>query len=378
MLVSGVEDARGKSVLNPRLLAYILVALVAMDVVLSAYSALRAPFPATVPMGSPTAYRNIYLHIPLAWASLLMFTIAFIAAIGYVVKGKESLDRVVQGFAAIGLIFAFATLVTGSAWASESWGAAWNWDPRETSVLLLFLAYLVYFVIRASISDPERARMVSNIYAIAAYAMVPVVFAAPVVAKVSLHPSFEAARQFLRHPAVLSLFVPKVLIVTVGGLLLGALASTKLVNVRELRIVRYALLAALLVYIALGVYVAAPWLSGRLAKVVDASVDSQGLIHSLKLLRLDNGRLETIVFATPVRSPISPPVARVVGENITRPTIVLHVIELDALLNHHRIVIVDHWSVAVSLILTGVSFYAGFEIAVRLAARHARESSEEM
>ncbi len=361
-----------------RILAYMIVVLALIDIVVSVYAALYAPFPATVPMGSPTAYRNIYLHIPLAWASLILFTAAFIAAIGYVVKGKDVFDRIVQGFAAVGLVYAFATLVTGSAWASESWGAAWNWDPRETSVLLLFLAYLVYFVIRASISDPERAKMVSNIYAIAAYAMVPVVFIAPVAAKVSLHPSFEAARQFLHQPAVLRIFVPKVLLVTVIGVLAAVLASMKSIDPRSIRLARYALLALMVVYIAVGLYIASPWFTTHLAKVVDARVDAEGRIYSLKLLLLSDNKLKNIVFKEALRSPIQPPLVRVAGENITRPTIILHYIDYDALVRQYRIVIVDHWSVALSLALTGVSFYASLEIAWRLAARHAREYSGEV
>ncbi|AEM39702.1 cytochrome c assembly protein [Pyrolobus fumarii 1A] len=367
---------------SARVLLYLLVALVAIDAVLSWYAAAESAFPATAPMGSPTAYRNLYLHIPMAWASLILFTVATAAAIGYLVTGRESLDRIVRGFAAIGLVYAAATLVTGSAWASESWGAAWNWDPRETSVLLLFLAYLVYFVIRGSIPDPDRAKTLSNVYAVAAYAMVPLVFMAPAFAKASLHPSFETARQFLREPQVLPLFVGKVLVVVAIGVVLGILASSKKLPEKEAKVARVALALFALYSISAALLLSAPYFTSQLGRVIDANVTPDGMITSLRVRPLGAGGAETLNitnagasasdlvfnFNPPIDSPIKPAVTTI--EGVKRPTIVLHIIDLKKLEEENRIVIVNHWSVMLSVALNGVMVLAGYEIALRLARRN--------
>ncbi len=348
-----------------RLLAYALIPLLLADLALSVYLAYRGPFPAAPPVGSPTAFRNIFLHIPLAWTSLTLFIITFVSAILYLATGKERYDRLVRASAAIGLVYAAGTLITGSAWAAESWegvhiGFSWTWDPRETSVLLLFLAYLVYFIIRASIPDPDRAATLSNVYAVAAFAMVPVVFIAPSIAHASLHPSFEQAGAFMRRPSVAPLFAAKVVTVMATGILLTVLAATR---GWESRIVRYAVAAIALAYIAAAVVLASPYLTAKLA-YVDNAVVKNGEILALQVETL-NGRVYNVTLPHPVESPVKPPVIHVEGGGV-RPTIINHIVELGPL-KQGKIIIVTHWSVALSLALTGVCALAGLLVAERVS-----------
>ncbi len=380
-----------------RLLVYTLLALVVVNAALDAVAAWRAAIPLSVPLGSPTAYRNIYLHIPMAWTSLALFTIAFIAAILYLWRGDEKYDRMVKGFAAVGLIYAAATLVTGSAWAAESWegihiGFSWSWDPRETSVLLLFLAYLAYFVIRGSISDPDRAATLSNTYAIAAYAMVPLVFIAPGMAPASLHPSFRTAGQFMRDPHVLPVFVSKVLVVLAIGVILGLLASSKGLPrdiVRTTRIVItgfavYTILAALLL--------ASPYYTGSLAYIAKVGVANvtleksgqcppgmvlaTGTISNLTIVAL-SGRQENVTFSEPVAAPlrlcVKPGTNASELRSVFERALTNHIVVVDKL-REGSVVIVTHWSVALSLALDGVIVAAGYLVAERMAEGNRRSS----
>ncbi len=357
-----------------RLLIYALLALVAVDAVLDALAAWRGAFPSTVPLGSPTAYRNIYLHIPMAWTSLALFTVAFIAAILYLWRGDEKYDRMVRGFAAVALIYSAATLVTGSAWAAESWegihvGFSWTWDPRETSVLLLFLAYLAYFVIRASIPDPDRAATLANTYAVAAYAMVPLVFIAPGMASASLHPSFRAAAQFMRESNVIGLFMAKVVVVMAIGFLLAVLASSKGLPREDARLARLALAGFAAYTVLAALLLASPYFTAKLGYVIDANLTRNGEIVSLVVEPLGGGRREVVRLPEPVPSPIKPAFTRVQGAgNVseTIPTINKHIVELGPL-REGRVVIVTHWSVALSLALDGVMVLAGYLVAERLA-----------
>ena len=348
-----------------RILLWLFVAVLVVDLVLSVYLAFRGAFPAAPPLGSPTAYRNIYLHIPMAWASLALFTVTFVSAILYLATGREVYDRLVRASAAVGLVYAAGTLVTGSAWAAESWvgqhiGFSWTWDPRETSVLLLFLAYLVYFIIRASIPDPDRAATLSNVYAVAAFAMVPVVFLAPSIAHASLHPSFEQAAAFMKRPNVAPLFAAKVLTVMATAFLAVALAASR---GWRAGIVKYVVAGLAAAYIVAALVLASPYFTAKLGYVKAASL-SGGEITSLQVETL-GGEMLRVQLPSPVPSPVKPPVVKAPG-GVVRPTIVGHIVELGPL-REGRIVIVTHWSVALSLALTGVEALLALLIAERMA-----------
>jgi ABC-type transport system involved in cytochrome c biogenesis permease subunit len=48
------------------------------------------------------------------------------------------------------------------------WNSYWNWDPRQTSIVLLLLVYGAYTGLRAAIEDPERRATLSAAYALIA------------------------------------------------------------------------------------------------------------------------------------------------------------------------------------------------------------------
>ena len=68
------------------------------------------------------------------------------------------------------------------------WGAYWNWDPRQSSYLLLIFLYGAYLFLRAAVEDPEKKARLAAAYAL--FAIVPMlflVFVAPRITR-SLHP----------------------------------------------------------------------------------------------------------------------------------------------------------------------------------------------
>ena len=38
-------------------------------------------------------------------------------------------------------------LISGMVWAQIAWGSYWNWDPKETATLALFLSLSAYIVV---------------------------------------------------------------------------------------------------------------------------------------------------------------------------------------------------------------------------------------
>lgn len=161
--------------------------LISIDLLLMIYAIMVKAYPPYLTMGrDPTSYLIIFIHIPSAWNMFAAFTIALAGGILYLYKGRLKYDAIVQISVILGLIYGFVAIVTGMLWASEIWGSPWNWDPRQTSTLTLLLAYIGYLALRKSISDIDRARVFSSVYAIAAYITLPLTYLSAVLFQ-SLH-----------------------------------------------------------------------------------------------------------------------------------------------------------------------------------------------
>ncbi len=197
----------------------VLVLLSLIDAITLAISQIEGPFPSIVPLGNPTAYRSLYIHVPISITTYLLFTLGFLFAIVYLLKRESRFEIAAHSFILAGILMGFSTLVTGIIWASESWGSSWNWDPRETGVLFMFLAFLVYLAIRSSIKDPNVRPRVSMAFAVAAYATIPLSFLAPYLMP-SLHPTASETEMFMGG-GILELFITRVFIVAIESIFLS-------------------------------------------------------------------------------------------------------------------------------------------------------------
>ena len=54
------------------------------------------------------------------------------------------LDILVYRVVAVGLPLLTLGVITGAMWAHESWGAYWQWDPKETAALFSWIVYAIY------------------------------------------------------------------------------------------------------------------------------------------------------------------------------------------------------------------------------------------
>jgi heme exporter protein C len=54
-------------------------------------------------------------------------------------------------------------------WANATWGTPWNWDPRETTTLILWIAYACLLVYRASVDDREMRAQYGSIFGVIAF-----------------------------------------------------------------------------------------------------------------------------------------------------------------------------------------------------------------
>jgi heme exporter protein C len=132
--------------------------------------------------------RILFFHVPQAWVATLSFLLSMIASAAYLAKRKAKADYLALSAAELGFLFCVLATVTGSIFAKATWGSFWNWDPRQTSIVILLMIYGAYFALRSAVPDPERRRVFSAVYSILAFMTVPfLVFVVPRITA-SLHP----------------------------------------------------------------------------------------------------------------------------------------------------------------------------------------------
>lgn len=132
--------------------------------------------------------RIVFFHVPQAWVSTVAFFVAAWYSWRYLKTRRIEDDEAASAAARLGFLFCVLATVTGSIFARVMWNSYWNWDPRETSIVLLLLVYGAYLGLRGALEDPERRATLSAAYALVAVVTVPfLTFAVPRMYQ-SLHP----------------------------------------------------------------------------------------------------------------------------------------------------------------------------------------------
>lgn len=122
------------------------------------------------------AYRIIYVHVPAAWMSMLIYlAMAFWAGLGLVLNTRLS-AMMASALAPTGAMFTVLALWTGALWGKPTWGAWWVWDARLTSELLLLFLYLGFIALQAAIPEARRADRAGAVLALVGVVNIPVIY----------------------------------------------------------------------------------------------------------------------------------------------------------------------------------------------------------
>lgn len=132
--------------------------------------------------------RVLYFHVPVAWVTVVAFFMGAYYSFRYLRSKNILFDYYAHIASELGIMFCILATLTGALWAKESWGAYWNWDPRQTSIFILLLIYGAYFSLRTAVEVAETRARLSAVYSLLAFVTVPFfVFIIPRVYE-SLHP----------------------------------------------------------------------------------------------------------------------------------------------------------------------------------------------
>ncbi len=116
--------------------------------------------------------RIFFQHVAPALVAYGAFGGTLVCGVMYLWKGDLKYDILGAVSVKLGLLFTTITLLSGMMWANATWGTPWNWDPRETTTLILWIAYACVLAYRASVSDRETRAQFGSIFGIIIFPMV--------------------------------------------------------------------------------------------------------------------------------------------------------------------------------------------------------------
>ncbi len=99
----------------------------------------------------------MFLHVPSAMLAINIWVMMLAASLIWLVRRHHVSALAARAAAPIGAVMTLIALVTGAVWGQPMWGTWWEWDPRLTSFLILFLFYLGYMALWAAIENPDSA-----------------------------------------------------------------------------------------------------------------------------------------------------------------------------------------------------------------------------
>jgi heme exporter protein C len=118
----------------------------------------------------------MFIHVPAAWTAMMAYAALGGASFVSLVFRHALADAAARAAAPLGAAFTGVALATGSLWGRPMWGAWWVWgDARLVSVLVLFLLFLGYMALRASIEDEAKAARAAEILALVGLINLPII-----------------------------------------------------------------------------------------------------------------------------------------------------------------------------------------------------------
>lgn len=133
--------------------------------------------------------RIAFFHIPVAWVAVIAFFASAVQGAKYLRSGEMLADAKSAAAAQLGFFFVILATVSGAVFSKLTWGAYWNWDPRQTTIFVLLLIYGAYLTLRGAMPSGAKRAKTAAIYALFSFLTVPfLVFILPRL-YFSLHPS---------------------------------------------------------------------------------------------------------------------------------------------------------------------------------------------
>jgi len=120
----------------------------------------------------------IFYMVPFAFSTYLCFGIVLLSGSLHFLKKvfnflptEEFSDLLLVSAAQTGIVLGATTIIVGMIWSYAEWGYFWQWEPRQTSTLLMWLALVGLLVFREMLDEknPEKRALISAVFGIATF-----------------------------------------------------------------------------------------------------------------------------------------------------------------------------------------------------------------
>ncbi|MCY1125888.1 heme ABC transporter permease [Frigidibacter sp. RF13] len=108
----------------------------------------------------------IYIHVPSALMAINAWGMMLVTSLIWLIRRHHVSVLAAKAAAPIGMVMTLIALITGAIWGQPMWGSWWEWDPRLTSFLILFLFYLGYLSLWSAVENPDAAADLTSVLCI--------------------------------------------------------------------------------------------------------------------------------------------------------------------------------------------------------------------
>src|SRR6187399_617591 len=103
-----------------------------------------APYESTMGL----VQRIFYFNVPNAVLMMVASTLCGVSSALFVARRRPLADFVALAAAELAVVLGIIVLITGPLWARKAWGVWWDWEPRLTSTLIMWLVFSSYLLLR--------------------------------------------------------------------------------------------------------------------------------------------------------------------------------------------------------------------------------------
>ncbi len=117
-------------------------------------------------------YKIFFFAMTNPFVTYVAFLVLFASSVMYLKTREERWDVLGSGSAKLGIVFCSLTLVLGAIFSNLAWAtspqqrAYWNWDPRQTTTLILWFLLAGYLSLRSALENQEAKARLSAILGI--------------------------------------------------------------------------------------------------------------------------------------------------------------------------------------------------------------------
>lgn len=122
------------------------------------------------------SYRIIYVHVPAAAISQLLYLACALAGLAALVWRVLLAGILLRCLAPLGVAMTALALFSGAVWGLPTWGTWWLWsDPRLLSSLVQLLLFLGLVALMDAFDDEQRGERAGAVLALVGAANLPVI-----------------------------------------------------------------------------------------------------------------------------------------------------------------------------------------------------------